>query len=598
MAEYVALGMILAGAVYLFWTQRLPYELTAILVLLALILPWPHPGGQWSAILTYQEAFSGFGSSAIIMIAAMFVFGGALVQTGAAEWVGARLFRASAVKEWLLQLTILAITTLCSMFVNDTTTVLVFMPLILTVCREHDLSPSRYLLIAAYGSLLGGQWTLIGTRSNILISDFHRQYTGEGFGFFDFTPVAAVIFLASAVYLITVGRRLLPASSPATSLDEEERREYLAEVVVTESSSSVDRKVEDLAWSRRSDMAVVEVLRGDQRIPRWFRLEPGDVLIMEGPPQAIQELLKTTDFQLKEEFKIDPRTLQSVDLIAVEALLAPNSQYQGRTLDQVDFDRFYRFTVMGICRHGETLRNRLSDISLQFGDYLLLLGNVGDLPLLRSNRNLILLGEKSVPAIGRRKAVTTILLLVGIIFTAVSGVLAPPVSIPLAAVLAIMLGCINLQDAYGSIDWPTIITLGGMIPLGLALEKTGAAAELAGLLIRTFDGLSPIYLLGAILLLAVVLTQVIENAAAAIILAPLAYQVAVGTGANPKPFMVALAICVSSAFCTPVAHESTILVLGPGGYRFRHYLQLGSVLALLTWLLATWITPLVWPFQG
>lgn len=595
MTEYVVLGFILAIAISLFWTQKLPYELTAVLVLLSVMLPWPHPDGEWRGILTYGEAFSGFGSSAVIMIAAMFVFGGALVQTGAAEWVGARLFRATAEKEWLLQLTILTITTLCSMFVNDTTTVLVFMPLILTVCRERNLSPSRYLMFAAYGSLLGGQWTLIGTRSNILISDFHRQYTGEGLGFFDFTPMAVVIFLASAGYMITLGRKVLPTTGPLEEFDEEVR-EYLAEAVVKGDSATVGKTVADLPWSRRNDMSVVEVLRGDQRIPRWFRLEPGDVLIIEGSSQVIQELLKTTDFQIKEEFKISPEALQSVNLVTVEALLAPNAIYQGRTLDQVDFNRFYRFTLMGISRRGQTIRSRPSEIPLEFGDYLLLLGNIDDLPRLKSNPSLILLGQKSIPAIGRRKALLTIALLFGIIFTAMTGLLPPPVSIPLAAVLTILLGCINLQDAYSNIDWPTIITLGGMIPFGLALEKTGAAAELAGLLVHTFQELSPVFLLGVLLLLAVILTQLIENAAVAIILAPLAYQVAIGTGVDPKPFMVGLAVCVSSAFCTPVAHESTLLVLGPGRYRFHHYLQLGSVLALLTWLLATLITPLVWPF--
>lgn len=595
MVEYIALGIILTGAVYLFWTQRLPYELTAVLVLIALVLPWPRPDGAWEAILSYQEAFSGFGSSAVIMITAMFVFGGALVQTGAAEWVGVRLFRASAAREWLFQLTILTMTALCSMFVNDTTTVLVFMPLVLTVCREKDLSPTRYLLFAAYGSLLGGQWTLIATRSNILISDFHRQYTGQGLGFFDFTPMAAGIFLASALYLVAFGRKLLPTS--AAFDPPEEDRDYLAEVVVTEHSSSVGKKVEELAWSRRSDMSVVEILRGDQHLPRWLRLEPGDILIMEGPPQTIRELLKTTDFQLKEEVKINHKTLQSVNLVTVEALLAPNSRYQGRTLGQVDFSRFYRFTLMGISRYGETLRTRPSEIPLQYGDYLLLLGNVADLPQLKNNPNLILLGEKSVPAIGRQKAVITIALLLGIILTAVTDLLPPPVSIPVAAVLAVLLGCINLQDAYNNIDWPTIITLGGMIPLGLALEKTGAAAELAGLLSRSFHGIAPIFLLGAVLFLAVLLTQLIENAAVAIILAPIAYQIAIESGVNPRPFMVGLAVCVSSAFCTPVAHESTILVLGPGGYRFRHYLQLGSGLALLTWVVGTLLTPLVWPFH-
>ncbi|MEZ4599073.1 MAG: SLC13 family permease [Syntrophotaleaceae bacterium] len=594
MDEYLVLGAILTSALYLFWTQKLSYELIAALVLICLILPWPHPDGTWESVLTYQEAFSGFGSSAVIMIAAMFIFGGALVQTGAAEWAGVRLFRAASKREWMLQLTILTATTLCSMFVNDTTTVLVFMPLILTVCREKDLVPSRYLMFAAYGSLLGGQWTLIGTRSNILINDFYRQYTGEGLGFFDFTPMAAGIFLASAFYLIAFGRRFLPTWGKEER--SEETREYLAEVLVMESSSSVGKIVEDLDWSKRSDLAIIDALRQGQRIPRWFRLEPGDVLIMKGPPHTIQELLKSTDFQLVGEVKMDQKTLRSVNLVTVEALLAPNSFYQGATFAQMDFSRFYRFTLIGISRNGETLLSRPTEIPLKYGDYLLLLGNVGDLPRLRSNPNLILLGEKSVPAIGRRKAVLTLSLLAGIIFTAVTGLFAPPVSIPLAALLAILLGCINLQDAYKNIDLPTIITLGGMIPLGLALEKTGAAAEIAHLLVSAFHHVSPFILLASILLLAVLLTQLIENAAVAIILAPLAYQVAAETSLNPKPFMVGLAICVSSAFCTPVAHESTILVLGPGRYRFHHYLQLGSILAVLTWLLGTLLTPLVWPF--
>ncbi|MBE0599485.1 MAG: anion permease, partial [Desulfuromonadales bacterium] len=320
------------------------------------------------------------------------------------------------------------------------------------------------------------------------------------------------------------------------------------------------------------------------------------VLIMQGAAPVIHDLLKTPDFRLKEELKIDRKALQSVDLVTVEALLAPNSRYQDKTLDEVDFNRFYRFTVMGISRHGETLRHRPAELPLQFGDYLLLLGNVADVGRLRRNPDLILLGEKTVPAVGGIKAAVAIALLAGIVISAVFGLLPPPVSIPLAAVLAILFGCIPLADAFGAIDWRTIITLGGMIAYGLALEHTGAAADLAHLMVSAFTGLSPLLLLGAILLVAVLLTQLIENAAVAIILAPLAFQVAVRTGVDPKPFMVALAVCVSAAFCTPVAHESTILVLGPGGYRFRHYLQLGSVLALLTWLLALLVTPQVWPF--
>jgi di/tricarboxylate transporter len=180
---------------------------------------------------------------------------------------------------------------------------------------------------------------------------------------------------------------------------------------------------------------------------------------------------------------------------------------------------------------------------------------------------------------------------------AVTGLLNPAISIPLAAVLAILLGCVKIKDAYESVNWQAVVTVAAMIPFGLALEKTGAAEGLAHAAVGLLQGYGPWVVMGALLLFATLLTQFIENAAVAIILAPLAYQMAKDTGVDPKPFLVGLAICVSSAFCTPVAHESTILVMGPGRYEFKHYLRIGGVMALLTWLIATWLTPLVWPFS-
>src|SRR5690349_3584446 len=197
--EIIVLGLILLGALYLIWTQRLRTDITALLVMLSLALPWPRSSGRWSAILSPQEAFSGFGSVAVIMVTAMFAFSASMIRTGAAEMIGGRLFRACAHHEILLQVAILSISAACSMFIHETTTVLVLMPIVLAVCKERHLSPSRYLLCAAYGAALGGQWTLIGTRSNIIVSDFLRQRTGQGIGFFDFTPVAAVVFAGCAI---------------------------------------------------------------------------------------------------------------------------------------------------------------------------------------------------------------------------------------------------------------------------------------------------------------------------------------------------------------------------------------------------------------
>lgn len=596
--EYVMLGLILAVALFLFWTQKLRTDLTALLVMLALIVPWPRMDGSWRGILTYQEGFSGFGSVAVIMVTAMFVLGAAMMRTGAAEILGGRLFRACARSEALLQAAILGLCTLFSMFMNDTTVVLVFMPLIMAVCKERNLSPSRYLLCAAYGSLLGGQWTLVGTRSNIIISDYLLQRTGTGIGFFDFTPVAAVVFVAAVAYFLFRGRKSLPHGNESESAEVSLSREYLTEVLVTPQSATVGRSLNQLAWWKRNDLTVVELIRGAERIPAtgWIKLQPGDVLIVQGPVPTIGDLLKSPDFQLQEQLEIDDQTLHSVDLITVEALLAPNSDYLGASLGQMNFSRDYGFTVMGISRQGKTIRERPLATPLEFGDSLLLLGHVSGVDRLARNPNLILVGRTQFTALGRRKAAVTLLLLAAITVLAVTGILNPAISIPLAAVLAVLFGCVKIKDAYESVNWQAVVTVAAMIPFGLALEKTGAAEGLAQVTVEALHGFGPLMVLGAFLAFAVILTQFIENAAVAIILAPLAFQMAKDTGVDPKPFLVGLAICVSSAFCTPVAHESTILVMGPGRYQFKHYLQIGGVMALLTWIVATLVTPWVWPF--
>ena len=597
-SEYIALVLILGIALYLFWTQKVRIDLTALGVMLALIVPWPREDGQWRAILTPAEGFSGFGSVAVIMVAAMFVFGAALARTGATEMWGMRLFRACARKEWQLQLAVLGATTFTSMFVNDTTVVILFLPLILAICRERGWSPSRFLMIAAYGALLGGQWTLIGTRSNIIVSDILRQQTGQGFGFFDLTPVAAAVFVVSAVALMLVGRRFLPTEKPGETLEDRLARHYLTEVMVTPRSGLLGRPVKEVVSGLGSEVAWMGLIRGAERLPPadWLHLQAGDVLILQGPVPVIGGLLKSRDFQLREELALDNRTLRSVDLVTVEATVAPRSNYVGRTLEEIGFSQQYGFTVLGIARRGRSLEDRPAQTPLQEGDSLLLLGHVTGLSGLAANPDLIVLAQQEFVPLNRWKAGVTLSLLAGVIGTAVTGVLSPAVSIPMAAFLVVLLDCLKARDLYRVVDWQAVVTAAGLIPFGLAVEKTGAARDLAVWAVNLLEGWGPMALLGGLALVTLILTHFIDNSAVGIILAPIAHQVAIAIGVDPKPFMVAIAICISACFCTPFAHESTILVMGPGRYRFRHYLQAGGLLAVLTWLVTVWLTPRVWPF--
>jgi len=598
-ADYIALALILAVALVLFWTQWVRTDLTALMVTVALILPWLHPSGEWRSILSYQEAFVGLGSPAVVMVTAMFIFGAAMVRAGSAELLGRNLFRACARNERLLQLAILGVTTLASMFINDTTVVVIFLPVIMAVCREHGLSPSRYLLWAAFGSLLGGQWTLIGTRSNIIVSDFLRTETGRGMGFFDQTPVAAVVFLACALFLLVLGRRWLPKGNGSAEMEEQLGREYLTEVMVMPDSRTAGKRLEEIPLNKRSDCTVLEVIRGNERLPPsgWLRLQPEDVLVLQGPVAAISQIVQSPEYTLKEELKLDRYTLCSVDLVTVEALVGPRSEYAQKRLEQTKFKEDYGFTVLGISRHGTTIEDRSMETRLEFGDSLLLLGHVSGVERLRRNENLILLGQETIHPVNKTKALITLVLLSGIIATAVSGLLSPAVSIPLAAVLVILLRCIDIESAYVAVDWQAVFTTAGMIPFGLAVEKTGAVQALSHWAVTSMAGFGPVALLGLLLLVALFLTHFIDNSATAVILAPLAYEMAIELRVNPHPFMVALAVCISASFSTPIAHESTILVMGPGHYRFKHYLKIGGVMAILTWLIATWLSPVVWPFR-
>ena len=595
--EFVGLGLILAGALYLFWTQRLRTDITALLVMLCLAIPWPHPDGKWAGILTPQEAFAGFGSVAVIMVTAMFVFSAALVRTGAAEMIGGRLFRAAARNELLFQAAVFTLATTCSMFINETTIVLVFMPVILGVCKERSLSPSRYLLCAAYGAALGGQWTLIGTRSNVIVSEFFRQQTGHPIGFFDFTPIAAPVFVGCSIYFFVIARRFLPAPD-VQSLEQELGKEYLSEVMVTPNSATVGRTLDQLEWAKRQDATIVGVIREGERMPPngWMKLHAGDALIVQGAVPTIGSLLKSPDFHFLEEVKIGEKALRSLDLITVEALLSPNSRYTGRTMQETNFGRDYGFSVLGISRHGQTVQERPSATQLEYGDSLLLLGHNSNLERLERNPNLIVLSQRHFPNTGKRQAIITMLLLLGIILSAVTGALSPALSIPIAAAAVLLFKSVKVTDTYKSVEWPAVATVGGMISFGFALEKTGAAAALAHAIVSNFQWAGPNLILGAMLLFTVTLTQIIENAAVAIILAPIAFQIARESHTDPKPFMVGLAVCISTSFCTPVAHETTMLVMGPGRYRFKHYLTMGTGMAIVAWLIATYVTPLIWRF--
>ncbi|MBI2570424.1 MAG: SLC13 family permease [Candidatus Schekmanbacteria bacterium] len=602
--ESLYLGLLLAGALIAFYTEWMRPDVTAFLVMIGLIVPWqPTATGELKAVLSLERGLSGFGSPAVIMVASMFALSGAMVHTGAAQLIGGSILRAGARSELRLQLTILVVVSLFSGFINDTTTVLLWMPLVLAVCRDHGYAPSRLLLLLAYASLLGGQWTLIGTRSNIVISDYLRVRSGQGLGFFSFTPTAACVLLVAVAFFAIAGRKLLPRRvTRAIPLSERyEVTEYLTEVLATPQSDLIGGNLGELGLEERFGVKVLQVIRGEEHLPpsSWLRLSSGDVLVVQGRVTQITDLLERSALRIIKELMVGERALRSVDLRMVEAVVAPGSPYEAQTLDELKFPVRHRgLSVLAINRHGRPLTGRPTAHRMRAGDSLLLIGHASELDSLGVERGLLLLESRPFPPLGRAKAYVVIALMLFIALASSLRLLHPALAIPVAALLAVLFRCVSMRQVYASIDLQALVVVGSLIPFGYALEETGTAHLLGDLVATTLAPFGLHAVFAALLLASVLLTQVIENTAVAVILAPLAHALAVSAGGNPKAFLLGVAICISAAFTTPVAHESTILVMVPGQYRFADYLRLGVPLAALTWLVTTVTVPLFFPLRA
>ncbi|MBK7641890.1 MAG: SLC13 family permease [Planctomycetes bacterium] len=596
--EALYLWLLLGAALIALYKEWLRIDLVALLILVALLVPWRRLGDEWVGVLSLSQALSGFGSPAVAMIASMFVLSAALQRTGAASWIGEGLLRLGSRSELMLQATLLTVVTLFSALVSDTATVLVWMPLVLAVAKRRRYAPSRLLLPLAFASLLGGQWTLIGTRSNILASDFLHAQTGTGLGFLDFTPVAACIWAVSLAYFLLIGRRFLPHGGPGPSLTERyEVKEFLTEVMASPSSSMLGKTLRELNLDRSFDVTLLGVVRAGESLEPdpALLLRQDDVLIVQGQAQGLASLLEQPGLQVKEELKLRDRTLRRMDLRLVEALVVPRSRLEGQSLLDSDFRRRYDLSVLAVGHQGRSISERPLDRELAAGDSLLFVCHERVLEELREEPDVALLESRPLPLSGKRHGALLLGLLLFIVVASALRLLHPAFCMLVSALVAVLSGCLGVREAYRAIDWRIVMVLGGMIPLGLALETSGAAHDLAQAITFSAPNAQPWVVFGLLLLVTVALTQVIENAAVAVILAPIAYELAVASGSSPVPFLLGMAICTSAGFSTPWAHESTLLVFAPGRYKARDYFVQGFPFTVITWLVTLLVVPRFFP---
>jgi di/tricarboxylate transporter len=600
--EIALMLAMLAVAIFLFVADRLRVDIVALLVLLALVL---------TGLVTPQEAFAGFSSPAVITVWAIFIVSGGLFYTGVANLLGDRLLKLAGSSRSRLLGLLMATVGLMSGVMNNVGATAVLMPAVVSISQKARFNASRLLMPLAFGSLLGGMTTLIGTPPNILVSDALRQAGLEPFNLLDFAPVGVVILLVGILYMALWGWRLLPDRSPAERLgaiagpeanliDLYRLGERLFRARIPAKSPLIGKTLGECGLRQAFELSVIALERHGQvqlAPPKDTVLRRGDMLLVEGLVDHLEWAQVTGHLDLQPEIGVEDRDLQSEVVGIAEALLSPHSRLAGKTLTGIQFREKYQLTVLAILRDGRPHRTGLADLSLRFGDTLLVQGSRQNIRILQREPDFVVLGNlEAGPPLRTEKAPLAVGLLLVMLVPVVAGWLPIMAAALLAGVLMVLAGCLTMDEAYESIEWKAVFLVAGTLPLGIAMEKTGTAQFLAELMVDTVGRFGPMALLAGFYILTNLLTQFMSNAASTVLIAPIAIGVAQQIGGDPRALLMAVAVAASAGFLTPVAHQSNVLVMGPGGYRFGDYLKTGLPLDLLTFAVVLLVLPLLWPW--
>jgi di/tricarboxylate transporter len=588
----IVLNLLLVALV-LFGTERIPIDIVTILLVILLIV---------TGTLTATEALAGFGNDIIITIAGLFILTGGLVKTGVVDTIGRRLQRIAGGSEFRLTALIMLVAAMCAAVMKNTTTTAMFVPVVLGLSERTRIAPSKLMMPLAFGAILGGTCTLIGTSTNLAVSGAITRYGMQPFSMFELTWVGVPIVLVGMLYMLLIGLRLLPRRGGEDSLTEQYHiREYLSEVIVTEASPLVGKTLKDANLSNDLDLTVVGIVRGNQgRIaPSASQvIEADDLLLVQGRVEDILRVKSEAGIEIKADFKLSDNVLETEDVALFEVMVLRGSDFIGRTLKGLRFRKRYGLTALAINRHGVALLTKLSTVSLRFGDVLLVQGKHEQLEHLIADGNLLLLEDISERH-GRYGKRRWALIAFGV-FLFFSILHLPQVPLPVAVLIGALIllasKAVRLTEMYGLIEWRLIVLIAGMISFGTAMEKTGTDKYLADLIVRGVGSYGALAVLAGFFLLTVALTQPMSNQAAALVVIPIAVQTAVSLGLNPRTFAVVVTYAASCSFLTPL-EPACVLIFTPGRYRFLDFVKVGSILTLAVFAIVMLLAPLIWPLQ-
>lgn len=575
-------GLVLAGLIW----GRFRYDLVAFTALI---------GGVLLGVVPPENAFAGFGNTATIVVALVLVLTAGLSRSGAVDMIARTIIDGG--RGLRLHIGIMgAVGAAFSAFMNNVAALSLLMPVELHAARRAGRPVGRSLMPLSFATILGGLVTLIGTPPNIVVSGYRRSVTGQGFSMFDFTPIGAACAVLGVAFIALIGWRLIPPSKNPDSTTPMTVEDYVTEMIVTAKSKAIGQMVRDLdPIVEEQDCVVLGLVRKNTILPGRARRETvveGDMLVVQGSPDGLNGLAGA--LALNFQGKAGEVAALSSEMALAEAVITSGSKLVGRSSNDAQIQRGFGLSLLGISRNGKMIKQRIRRTALRAGDVLLLLGPSERIDTALSRMGCLPLAG-NLAVVRHEKAWATLAIFATAVTSAALGILDLPIAFGAAAIAFVLLDILPVRELYDSIEWPVIVLLAALIPLGTALDDTGGTALIAGGIAGLTSALPAWVALAVILIVTMTLSDVLNNTATAVVSAPIAYELARVMGVNPDAFLMAVAIGASCAFLTPIGHQNNMLILGPGGYAFSDYWRLGLPLEILICLISIPLLLIVFP---
>ncbi len=552
------------------------------------------------------DALRVFAHPAPITVACMFVLSAALERTGVIEVLGNWFERTAGTSPTRMMVMMVLIVAGLSGFMNNTPVVVVFLPIVLGICRRKEWQASKYLIPLSYAAIVGGTVTIIGTSTNLVASGIAASYDQDyAFGFFEVTPLGLVFVVITFVYLLTIGKKLLPDRvTLAALIDSKDSREFITRAYVSGESLLIGQSFDESSLKKMKKARVIDVVRDGQRVQTSLNevvFEEGDEIVIKG---RLGDLMGLSDQDGITQGTPDQLGLEGVrteSAVMMEGIIGPDSDLAGKSLKQLNFRQRFGVIIVAVHRRGRNLQERFEDVKLAFGDTLLVQGPARRMSQLFALKDFVNLSEPKEMAIRSKKAPIAIAaILAFMVLGLLTGVgMVPPIPIVLvalgAAVFVLVTGCIDPSEAYQAIEWKVLFLIIGMLGLGQALQFSGVAEILASKMVASTQGMDPRLLIALFYLLAAVMTEMVSNNAVAALLTPLGIIVGIQLGVDPKPFIAAVMFGSSASFATPIGYQTNTFVYGAGGYKFVDFFRAGFPLAIILWIVASFLIPVIWP---